>query len=87
MNKKDLKQLIQECISEVLDGNVGSDGNVDQHRNSVDNMLKGFKYMLDELDVLKDYNKLTNREKSDFVSGIKGYVDRYFSDRTDAPRN
>jgi hydrogenase maturation factor HypF (carbamoyltransferase family) len=82
-----LKQLIQECISEALDGNVGSDGNVDQHRNSVDNMQKGFAYMLDELDLLPDYNKLTDREKSSFVSGIKGYIDRYFSDRTDAPRN
>ena len=50
-----LKQLIQECISEALDGNVGSDGNVDQHRNSVDNMQRGFAYMLGELDVLKDY--------------------------------
>jgi hypothetical protein len=82
-----LKQLIQECISEALDGNVGSDGNVDQHRNSVDNMQRGFAYMLGELDILKDYEKLTDREKSDFVSGIKGYIDRYFSDRTDAPRH
>ena len=82
-----LKQLIQECISEALDGNVGSDGNVDQHRNSVDNMQRGFAYMLGELDVLKDYSKLTDREKSEFVLGIKGYIDRYFSDRTDAPRN
>jgi hydrogenase maturation factor HypF (carbamoyltransferase family) len=82
-----LKQLIQECISEALDGNVGSDGNVDQHRNSVDNMQRGFAYMLGELDVLKDYSKLTDREKSEFVSGIKGYIDRYFSERTDAPKN
>jgi hydrogenase maturation factor HypF (carbamoyltransferase family) len=82
-----LKELIQECISEALNGNIGSDGNVDQHRNSVDNMQKGFAYMLDELDLLHDYNKLTDREKSSFVSGIKGYIDRYFSDRTDAPRN
>jgi hypothetical protein len=82
-----LKELIRECISEALDGNIGSDGNIDQHRNSVDNMQKGFAYMLDELDLLPDYNKLTDREKSDFVSGIKGYIDRYFSDRTDAPRN
>jgi hydrogenase maturation factor HypF (carbamoyltransferase family) len=82
-----LKELIRECISEALDGNIGSDGNVDQHRNSVDNMQKGFAYMLDELDLLPDYNKLTDREKSSFVSGIKGYIDRYFSDRTDAPRN
>jgi hypothetical protein len=87
MNKKDLQKLIQECISEALDGNIGSDGNVDQHRNSVNNMLKGFKYMLDELDVMGDYNKLTDREKSDFVSGIKGYIDRYFSNKTDAPKN
>ena len=82
-----LKELIQECISEALDGNIGSDGNVDQHRNSVDNMQRGFAYMLGELDVLKDYGKLTDREKSEFVSGIKGYIDRYFSDRTDAPRH
>jgi hypothetical protein len=82
-----LKKLIQECISEALDGNVGLDGNVDQHRNSVDNMQKGFAYMLGELDLLKDYNQLTDREKSDFVTGIKGYIDRYFSDRTDAPRH
>jgi hypothetical protein len=82
-----LKKLIQECISEVLDGNVGLDGNVDQHRNSVDNMQKGFAYMLGELDLLKDYNQLTDREKSDFVTGIKGYIDRYFSDRTDAPKH
>lgn len=81
MNKKDLQQLIQECISEVLDGNV------DPHRNSVDNMLKGFTYMLSELDILKDYNKLTDREKADFISGMKGYIDRYFSDRSDAPRH
>jgi hypothetical protein len=87
MNKKDLQKLIQECISEALDRNIGSDGNVDQHRNSVNNMLKGFKYMLDELNVMGDYNKLTDREKSDFVSGIKGYVDRYFSNKTDAPKN
>jgi hypothetical protein len=76
-----LKQLIQECISEVIDGNV------DPHRNSVDNMQRGFAHMLNELDILGDYNKLTDREKSDFVSGIKGYIDRYFSDRTDAPRH
>lgn len=76
-----LKELIQECISEVIDGNV------DQNRNSVDNMQRGFVYMLGELDILKDYEKLTDREKSDFVSGIKGYIDRYFSDRTDAPRH
>jgi hypothetical protein len=50
-------------------------------------MLKGFTYMLNELDILKDYNQLTDREKSEFVSGIKGYIDRFFSDRTDAPRN
>lgn len=81
MNKNDLKQLIQECISEVLDGNV------DQHRNSVDNMQRGFAYMLDELDILKDYEKLTDREKADFISGIKGYIDRYFSDKSDAPRH
>jgi hypothetical protein len=87
MNKRDLQQLIQECISEVLDGNVGSDGNVDQHRNSVNNMLKGFSYMLDELDILKDYNKLTDREQADFLSGMKGYIDRFFSDRSDAPRH
>jgi len=87
MNKKDLQKLIQECISEALDGNIGSDGNVDQHRNSVNNMLKGFKYMLDELNVMGDYNKLTDREKSDFVSGIKGYVNHYFSNKTDAPKN
>jgi hypothetical protein len=66
-----LKKLIQECISEALDGNIGLDGNVDPHRNSVDNMQKGFAYMLDELDILKDYSKLTDREKSDFISGIK----------------
>ena len=59
MNKNDLRQLIQECISEVLDGNIASDGNIDPHRSSVNNMLKGFKYMLDELDVMGDYNKLT----------------------------
>ena len=82
-----LKQLIQECISEALDEPIGSDGNVDQNRNSVDNMQRGFVYMLGELDILKDYEKLTDREKSDFVSGIKGYIDRYFSDRTDAPRH
>jgi hypothetical protein len=82
-----LKQLIQECISEALDGPIGSDGNIDQNRNSVDNMQRGFVYMLGELDILKDYEKLTDREKSDFVSGIKGYIDRYFSDRTDAPRH
>ena len=87
MNKNDLRQLIQECISEVLDGNIASDGNIDPHRSSVNNMLKGFKYMLDELDIMGDYNKLTDREKSDFVSGIKGYIDRYFSNRTDAPKN
>lgn len=81
MNKNDLKQLIQECISEVLDGNV------DQHRNSVDNMQRGFAYMMDELDILPDYNKLTDREKADFISGIKGYIDRYFSDKSDAPRH
>jgi hypothetical protein len=50
-------------------------------------MQRGFVYMLGELDILKDYEKLTDREKSDFVSGIKGYIDRYFSDRTDAPRH
>ena len=82
-----LKQLIQECISEALDGPIGSDENIDQNRNSVDNMQRGFVYMLGELDILKDYEKLTDREKSDFVSGIKGYIDRYFSDRTDAPRH
>jgi hypothetical protein len=82
MNKKDLQQLIQECISEVIDGR-----NVDQHRNSVDNMLKGFSYMLSELDILDDYNKLTDREQADFLSGMKGYIDRYFSDKSDAPRN
>jgi hypothetical protein len=86
MNKRDLQQLIQECISEALDGNIGSDGNVDQHRNSVNNMLKGFAYMLDELDILDDYNKLTDREQADFLSGMKGYIDRFFSDRSDAPR-
>jgi len=82
-----LKELIQECISEALNENRVVDGDVDPHRNSVANMLKGFTYMLNELDILKDYNQLTDREKSEFVSGIKGYVDRYFSDRTDAPRN
>jgi hypothetical protein len=81
MNKKDLQQLIQECISEIIDRDV------DQHRNSVDNMLKGFSYMLDELDILNDYNKLTDREQADFLSGMKGYIDRYFSDRSDAPRH
>jgi hypothetical protein len=86
MNKRDLQQLIQECISETLNGNIGSDGNVDQHRNSVNNMLKGFSYMLDELDILDDYNKLTDREQADFLSGMKGYIDRFFSDRSDAPR-
>jgi hypothetical protein len=86
MNKRDLQQLIQECISETLNGNIGSDGNVDQHRNSVNNMLKGFAYMLDELDILDDYNKLTDREQADFLSGMKGYIDRFFSDRSDAPR-
>ena len=81
MNKRDLQQLIQECISEVIDGNV------DQNRNSVNNMLKGFSYMLDELDILQDYNKLTDREQADFISGMKGYIDRYFSDRSDALRH
>jgi len=75
-----LKELIQECISEAINENRVVDGNVNPHRNSVANMLN-------ELDILKDYNQLTDREKSEFVSGIKGYVDRYFSNRTDAPRN
>jgi hypothetical protein len=80
MNKRDLQQLIQECISEVIDGDVNP------HRNSVNNMLKGFAYMLDELDILDDYNKLTDREQSEFLSGMKGHIDRFFSDRSDAPR-
>jgi hypothetical protein len=43
--------------------------------------------MLDELDILNDYNKLTDREQSEFLSGIKGHIDRFFSDRSDAPRH
>jgi hypothetical protein len=81
MNKRDLQQLIRECISEVTNGNI------EPHRNSVDNMLKGFTYMLDELDILSDYNKLTDREKASFISGMKGYIDRFFSDKSDAPRH
>jgi hypothetical protein len=81
MNKRDLQQLIRECISEVTNGNI------EPHRNSVDNMLKGFTYMLDELDILSDYNKLTDREKASFISGMKGYIDHFFSDKSDAPRH